>query len=73
MENINVSLNAQTYNALVSALANMPNHTNTYWILQEIERQAKEQMDAFEAAEKANAEKAEKADAEKPGNVDDEL
>jgi|DEB3_MinimDraft_2_1074329.scaffolds.fasta_scaffold00294_7 hypothetical protein len=53
MENINVSLNAQTYNALVSALANMPNHTNTYWILQEIERQAKEQMDAFEAAEKA--------------------
>ena len=53
MENINVSLNAQTYNALVSALANMPNHTNTYWILQEIERQAKEQMDALEAAEKA--------------------
>ena len=55
MENINVSLNAQTYNALVSALANMPNHTNTYGILQEIERQAKEQMDAFEVNEKSKA------------------
>jgi hypothetical protein len=55
MEHVTLTLTAQSYNALVSALALLPNHTNTYGILQEIERQAKEQMDAFEVNEKSKA------------------
>jgi hypothetical protein len=62
MENVVITLNANAYNHLVSLLADLPNRSNSYGILMEIERQAKEQMDAFEAAEKESAEVTEKAD-----------
>jgi len=51
METVQITLNAQAYNHLVSILAELPNKSNSYGILMEIERQAKEQFDAFEAAE----------------------
>lgn len=57
MENVTITLNANAYNHLVSLLAELPNKSNSYGILMEIERQAKEQMDAFAEAEKAEPEK----------------
>ena len=57
METVQITLNANAYNHLVSLLAELPNKSNSYGILMEIERQAKEQFDAFEEAEKAESEK----------------
>lgn len=51
METVQITLNANAYNHLVSVLAELPNKSNSYGILAEIERQAKEQFDAFDAVE----------------------
>jgi len=54
METVQIIFNSQLYNQLVSVLADLPNRTNSYGLLVEIERQAKEQMDAFETSEPSN-------------------
>lgn len=66
MESVQITLNANAYNHLVSLLAELPNKSNSYGILAEIERQAKEQFDALEAAEKAENADPEKVDENQP-------